>query len=279
MAVTIATHNGSSVSREHNIRNRRVTNPQEHINPHGHYEIWRDEKARDAYRRIFGEALEKYNARQTRDDRKIKDYFAHIEKDDKKHSVYEMIIGIYGKDENGHPICPINTRKEIMRKFVDSWSSRNPNLEMIGAYYHADEPGEPHVHIDYIPVAHGYTRGLETQNGLVKALGEMGFEKKAKQRHRSSGKREKTNILIDYAEGMGWKLFIQRPERVLRIYIQIPLKHSKIRMQQYGKRNRQVRIDWKRSESWMQQKPDEISRKKLNWQPNGLWMLPMIPGN
>lgn len=180
MAVTIATHNGSSVSREHNIRNRRVTNPQEHINPHGHYEIWRDEKARDAYRRVFGEALEKYNARHTRDDRKIKDYFTHIEKDDKKHSVYEMIIGIYGKDENGQPICPTNTGKEIMRKFVDSWSSRNPNLEMIGAYYHADEPGEPHVHIDYIPVAHGYTRGLETQNGLVKALGEMGFEKKGR---------------------------------------------------------------------------------------------------
>ncbi|MDO5785000.1 MAG: plasmid recombination protein [Eubacteriales bacterium] len=180
MAVTIATHNGSSVSREHNIRNRRVTNPQEHIDPNGQYEIWRDEKARDAYRRIFGEALENYNARQTRDDRKIKDYYTHIEKDDKKHSVYEMIIGIYGKDENGQPICPTDMGKKIMKQFVNSWASRNPNLEMIGAYYHADEPGEPHVHIDYIPVAHGYTRGLETQNGLVKALGEMGFEKKGK---------------------------------------------------------------------------------------------------
>lgn len=180
MAVTIATHNGSSVSREHNIRNRRVTNPQEHIDPDGYYEIWRDEKVRDAYHRIFGQALKEYNARQTRDDRKIKNYYTHVKKNDKKHTVYEMIIGIYGRDENGQYICPTDTGKEIMRKFVDGWEKRNPNLERIGAYYHIDEQGDPHVHIDYIPVAHGYTRGLKTQNGLVKALGEMGFQKRGK---------------------------------------------------------------------------------------------------
>ena len=49
MVVTIATHNGSAVSREHNIRNRRVTNPQEHIDQNGKYEIWHDEKIREAY--------------------------------------------------------------------------------------------------------------------------------------------------------------------------------------------------------------------------------------
>ena len=67
-----------------------------------------------------------------------------------------------------------------MKDFVNGWKERNLNLEMIGAYYHADEEGEPHVHIDYIPVAHGYSRGMETQSGLVKALGEMGFEKQGK---------------------------------------------------------------------------------------------------
>lgn len=181
MTVTIATHNGSAVSREHNVRNRRVTNTQNHINPHGHYEVWHDEKPRQAYRRIFGEVLRDYNARQKRDDRKIKDYYNHIEKDAMKHTVYEMIIGIYGKDKGGRPICPTETGYEIMKQFVNSWQERNPNLEMIGAYYHADELGEPHVHIDYIPVAHGYLRGLGTQNGLVRALGQMGFEKTGKE--------------------------------------------------------------------------------------------------
>ena len=72
------------------------------------------------------------------------------------------------------------TGREILKEFVDGWSERNPNLELIGAYYHADEEGVPHVHCDYVPVAHGYKRGMETQTGLVKALGEMGFEKKGK---------------------------------------------------------------------------------------------------
>lgn len=47
--------------------------------------------------------------------------------------------------------------KKILKDYVQDWKRRNPNLEMIGAYYHNDEQGkQPHVHIDYVPVAHGY---------------------------------------------------------------------------------------------------------------------------
>lgn len=179
MGVTIATHNGSKVAREHNIRNERVTSHEAHIDPNGIHEIWHDEPIRQAYYRIFGDAQQAYNERQTRADRKIESYYNLVCKDAKKHPAYEMIIGIYGK-EDGVSLCSEETGKEIMREFVEGWQERNPNLELIGAYYHADEEGEPHVHIDYVPVAHGYTKGMETQTGLVKALGEMGFEKSGK---------------------------------------------------------------------------------------------------
>ena len=33
----------------------------------------------------------------------------------------------------------------------------------------------PHLHLDYIPVAHGYKKGLKTRNSLTKALQEMGI--------------------------------------------------------------------------------------------------------
>ena len=33
----------------------------------------------------------------------------------------------------------------------------------------------PHLHIDYIPVAHGYKTGLETRNSLTKAYQQMGI--------------------------------------------------------------------------------------------------------
>ena len=168
--VTISTHNGTQVARQHNLRNPKIVGKEEHIRPDGEYEIWHDESLHDAYNRIFGEAVQRYNERQKRADRKIKNYLAQVEQDARKKPVYEMIIGVYGED------CNVLTKKEILKEFTDSWKERNPNLEMVGAYYHYDEQGtDPHVHIDYIPVAHGYKNGMDTQNGLTKALEEQGI--------------------------------------------------------------------------------------------------------
>lgn len=181
MGVTISTHNRSSVARGHNIRKANIVSKEKHIDPNGVYEIWHDEHPRDAYERIFGKAVEEYNAKQKRADRRIKDYYNTIREDKARKCVYEMIIGVYGKNEDGTSKCPRDIGYAILKEFVDDWKVRNPNLELIGAYYHADEPdAEPHVHIDYVPKAHGYTNGMSVQNGLVKALGEMGFTKKNK---------------------------------------------------------------------------------------------------
>lgn len=166
---TIATHNGSKLCRDHNIRNPKITQKEKHIDPNGVHEIWHDEKIREAYKRIFGEAQREYNARQTREERKISNYYNQVAKDAKKHVGYEMIIGVYGNDVRA------DVGKEILRDFTNGWADRNPNLEMIGAYYHADEEGQPHVHIDYVPVGHGYSKGMAIQNGLNKALEGMGF--------------------------------------------------------------------------------------------------------
>lgn len=178
--VTISTHNGSTVHQAHNVRAEKTVSKEEHIDPNGTYEIWLHEKERDAYRRLFEDSVKEYNDGQTRADRQIKNYYNNVKADAKKHTSYEMIIGIYSKNENGIYQCSEEQGKAIMKEFVDKWKERNPSLELIGAYYHADEQGEPHVHLDYIPIAHGYSRGMKTQTGLVKALGEIGFEKEGK---------------------------------------------------------------------------------------------------
>ena len=59
-------------------------------------------------------------------------------------------------------------------KYVEGFEERNPNLKLIGAYIHMDE-ASPHLHLDYVPVAHGYSRGLSTRNSLDRAMKEMGF--------------------------------------------------------------------------------------------------------
>ena len=179
--VTISTHNGSQVARQHNLRNPKVIAKEDHIDPYGHFEVWKDEDPKAAYERLFGEAVRAYNAKQTREDRKITDYYRQICEDKKKHPVYELIIGIYGKREDGTPICSKNDGKRILRAFVEDWERRNPNLKICGVYYHCDESvgvnGSQvgHVHIDYIPVGEGFSRGMAVQSSLSKALEQQGF--------------------------------------------------------------------------------------------------------
>lgn len=180
MAKTITTHNGTAAHREHNVRNPKVTGKQDHINPEliDRNETLHDEKPREAYQRIFGEALEAYNQKQKRDDRKISDYFTHVLKDKKKNAVYEMIVQIGDRNDTGVD-APVE--RECLREFYAGWAERNPNLECIGAYIHADEEeGTLHMHLDYVPVATGYKKGMEIQNGLAKALEQQGFTKDGK---------------------------------------------------------------------------------------------------
>ena len=176
---TIATHNGGSrANRDHNRRNPKVVAKEKHIDPNGHYEIWKDVSPRKAYNYLFGDYVKEFNARQRHLDRRIKDYYGEMCKDGKKHAVYEMIISVGNRD---NPI-DAETGKKIMHEFVygdnngmKAWRERNPHLTMIGAYYHADEQGVPHVHIDYIPVATNCTRGMKRQNSLSRALQQQGF--------------------------------------------------------------------------------------------------------
>lgn len=179
--VTISTHNGSQVARQHNLRNPKVIAKEDHIDPNGHFEVWLDEDPKEAYERLFGKAVQDYNAKQTREDRKVIDYYRQICEDKKKHPVYELIIGIYGKKADGTPICSKNDGRRILRAFVEDWQRRNPHLAVCGVYYHCDESvgvnGSQvgHVHIDYIPVGDGFSRGMATQSSLSRALEQQGF--------------------------------------------------------------------------------------------------------
>lgn len=195
MGKTISTHNGSKANRDHNIRNPKVADKEDHIDKtlSCNNEYLYDEKPQEAYKRIFGKALADYNARQERPERRIKDYYNHIGKNSKKHQVYEMIVQIGDRKDTG---LNAPTERECLKEFYQEWKERNPNLECIGAYIHADEvQGTIHMHIDYVPVAHGFKRGMETQTGLVRALKEQGFEKNGKETAQILWERRENQVL------------------------------------------------------------------------------------
>ena len=151
-----------------------------------------DKDIKEAYREIFGAALKSYNSKQKRSDRKIEDYCEHIKKSKNGEKLfYEDVVQWGSKDDFKNP----ETReraKEALVKYVEGFEERNPNLKLIGAYIHMDE-ASPHLHLDYVPVAHGYSRGLETRNSLDKAMKEMGFKPKNESRRNNATKLWKEN--------------------------------------------------------------------------------------
>lgn len=200
--ITISVHNGTKVSRSHNMRNRKVTDKEPHIDKNGWYAVWHDEPLREAYRRIFGQAQEEFNLKQTRNDRRVVDYLNTVQKSAKQHAVYETIITLGNVDEHPEP----HESYEILQQVYGEWKMKYPNLVVVGAYFHADEKGAPHIHIDYVPVAHGYKKGMAVQNGLVKAFGEMGFILKGKDTAQIQWQRDLKSRVTELAKERGFKV-------------------------------------------------------------------------
>ena len=71
MVATISTHARPTVHQRHNRRDPAVVQAEDHIDPRGVHEEWLDVDELDAYREIFGDAVERYNERQQREDRKL----------------------------------------------------------------------------------------------------------------------------------------------------------------------------------------------------------------
>jgi len=135
----------------------------------------------DAYKECFGQALENYNAKQKRKDRIKDDYMAEIRHSRNGEKIfYENVVqygdmydtGIVGTD--GEITADAKQAAEALDKYARTFQERNPNLYVFNMVLHMDE-ATPHLHIDYIPVAHGYKTGLETRNSLTKAYQQMGI--------------------------------------------------------------------------------------------------------
>lgn len=172
MKTTISLHSqGDAMVVTHNRRDP-VTLKEAHIDHDGIHETWIDRDIREFYQETFDDSVKDWNARQKNVDRRIDDYYAEVRKDHKQHLVYETIIQVGNRDvQPEEPVC-----REILHDYVEHWQKDNPTMELIGAYYHADEPdGTPHLHLDYVPVARDCTRGMRVQNSHNKAIQQLGI--------------------------------------------------------------------------------------------------------
>jgi hypothetical protein len=138
------------------------------------------------YMKVFGEAVNEYNAKQKREERKIKDY---LEKLQGTYNKTQNKVGKDGKKTNNatKPFCefivqignadkPISQElgKEVYSEFLKRFQKANLNIVVFNAVIHNDE-ATPHLHVNYIPVARSYKIGLKVRNSMSMALKEMGY--------------------------------------------------------------------------------------------------------
>ena len=130
---------------------------------------------KEVYHTLFDEALERYNAKQKRSDRKIDDYYEKIRRGKQEKLFYEVIFQIGNKDNMNVQSNEGQLAKDILCEFIEQFQERNPNLYVFSSYLHMDEQ-TPHIHIDFVPFICNSKRGLDTRVSLKGALSEQGFK-------------------------------------------------------------------------------------------------------
>ena len=127
--------------------------------------LWGTDKlvqdVKKVYKEQFDEAVREYNKKQTRDDRKIDDYFEKTAKSNKDMAV-ELIFQIGDKefwDKN------TNKRRKMdaaFKEMLNMLQKEAPNLVVANAVVHYDE-ASPHMHVVAVPVADGFKKGMSKQ--------------------------------------------------------------------------------------------------------------------
>ena len=120
------------------------------------------------YQETFSEALEQYNNKQTRADRRIGDYFEHVSGKNQDMAVeiifqcgdkefWENISSSGNGERSGR-----NNACEVYRGILERLQKEMTDFKVANAVVHFDE-ASPHMHVVGVPVGRGFKRGLETK--------------------------------------------------------------------------------------------------------------------
>lgn len=225
--------------------------------------IYIQEPLKDAYEKCFGQALRDYNAAQKRKDRQKEDYLKEIENSgNKEKAFYENIVQIGKKtdtpvaDESGVLTEEAKAAIEVLDRYAKTFQERNPNLYLFNCVMHLDE-ATPHLHIDYIPVAHGYKNGMKTRNSLTKAFQQMGFAKAVsrKQNETVAWQEREREYLTELCREQGIEIEVLGVQRD-----NLSLSEYKAVMREVEELEQQAVVLDKRNEA-LEQQNDDLAQK------------------
>ena len=147
---------------KHNYR--KYDNEQEQIViVRGTSSLYKD--VQDFYKTVFEEARIEYNNRQTRDDRKINDYFKKVSENSKSDLACEIIIELGNKKFwDTKDLDYKKKMTEVYKKQVDDLELIVPNFIVCSAIIHYDETS-PHMHVVGVPIKYNCKTGMSIQVG------------------------------------------------------------------------------------------------------------------
>ncbi len=123
------------------------------------------EDVKKLYVQEFDEARKEYNEKQTRNDRKIEDYFSHISSNAKNDLACEIIIELgnmeFWKDKEDSYKRKMT---EVFKEQIQDLEKMVPSFKVANAVVHYDE-ASPHLHIVGVPVKDGNKNGMKKQVG------------------------------------------------------------------------------------------------------------------
>lgn len=123
------------------------------------------EDTKNLYLDLFEESRIKYNEKQTRNDRKIDNYFNHISNDNKRDLACEIIIELGDMDFWSDKDDKFKHKMvDVFKEQAQDLENVVPNFKIANATIHFDE-SSPHLHIVGVPFKDGLKNGMEKQVG------------------------------------------------------------------------------------------------------------------
>lgn len=135
-------------------------------------EILVSKNIKDVYKDVFQSSVDKYNEKQKRADRKIKNFFSKVKKSKNLDTQKEFIVqaGKMGQQLDSDPVENERLQKQVLETYLDNFQKTYPQLHVYSAVIHVDEKS-PHMHLAVVPEASGYKRGVSKQPSFSKAVG------------------------------------------------------------------------------------------------------------
>lgn len=124
----------------------------------------------DLYLQEFEQARLEYNNKQTREDRKIENYFKHISQDRQKDLACELIIELGDMDFwNDKSLDYRMNMKYVFNEQVLDLMRIVPDFKVANAVIHFDELS-PNLHLVGVPIKDGYKKGMRKQPAKSKVF-------------------------------------------------------------------------------------------------------------